>query len=434
MGDEQRRVEAGRIRRRVEQHVHAGDEPAAADLEPLDRAGVGDRVEPCGRLVLRPFDDRLVAERAGRAQWVRRVGQEAPVDRRAGTPAVDVRRARSRGARRRRASRTAGRAAGARPPARAPPRGSRGRDRAAVSSTASSRTRGGLSAVSWVGSGVRGSCTPGDAPVAVDGCAAPRSPRALAAASRRTATVRPTASRPRAPRGSRSRAPDRGCSRRSGSSAAISSTSPNVCSRSASQSCSSRIPGVSRMTPPAASRISSRCVVVCRPRWSSSRTSFVASSSSPASAFTIVDLPTPDEPSRTAVRFGSSHGRSCVEPRAGLRRHGERRARAERDRLDLVEVRRDVVDEVGLRQQDDRLRAALPRHREVALEPAHVEVERQRLDEERDVDVRGEHLLARRVPHLLARDRRAALEHRLDEVRRRGRRRPSRRRPAARRS
>ena len=83
-----------------------------------------------------------------------------------------------------------------------------------------------------------------------------------------------------------------------------------------------------------------------------------------------------------------------VDPLAGLRRDGLDRARAERHRLDLGEVRRDVVDEVGLRQQHDGLRAALPRHREVALEPAHVEVERQRLHEERDVDVRREDLLA----------------------------------------
>ena len=65
---------------------------------------------------------------------------------------------------------------------------------------------------------------------------------------------------------------------------------------------------------------------------------------------------------------------------------------------------------------DDRLRTALPRHREVALEPAQVEVERQRLHEERDVDVRGEHLLARRLPDLLARDRRAPRQHGLDQL------------------
>ena len=117
------------------------------------------------------------------------------------------------------------------------------------------------------------------------------------------------------------------------------------------------------------------------------------------------------------MRFGSSHVPELVEPDAGLRRHGVNGARAKRHRLDLVEERRHVVDEVDLREQDDRLRAALPRHREVPLEPPHVEVERQRLDEERDVDVRGEHLLAHGVPDLLAGDRRAPVEHGFDELR-----------------
>ena len=53
----------------------------------------------------------------------------------------------------------------------------------------------------------------------------------------------------------------------------------------------------------------------------------------------------------------------------------------------------DVVAEVGLRQHDNRVRAALPREHEVALEPAQVVVLRQRADEEDDVDVRGHHLL-----------------------------------------
>ena len=48
-----------------------------------------------GALVLGPFDDRLVAERAARAQRVRRVGQEASVDPEQVLHAVDVGRARS---------------------------------------------------------------------------------------------------------------------------------------------------------------------------------------------------------------------------------------------------------------------------------------------------------------------------------------------------
>ncbi len=72
-----------------------------------------------------------------------------------------------------------------------------------------------------------------------------------------------------------------------------------------SQSCSSRIPGVSRTSPPPGSSTSWRCVVVWRPSPSSSRIVCVASSSSPASVFTSVDLPTPEEPSSAIVRPGA---------------------------------------------------------------------------------------------------------------------------------
>ena len=54
------------------------------------------------------------------------------------------------------------------------------------------------------------------------------------------------------------------------------------------------------MTPPPGSSMSSRWVVVCRPL-PSDRMSPVAARSSPASAFTMVDLPTPDSPSRATV-------------------------------------------------------------------------------------------------------------------------------------
>jgi len=44
--DEERRVEPGWVGSRVEEHVHAGNEAAAADLEPFDRPCVCDRLEP----------------------------------------------------------------------------------------------------------------------------------------------------------------------------------------------------------------------------------------------------------------------------------------------------------------------------------------------------------------------------------------------------
>ncbi len=110
-------------------------------------------------------------------------------------------------------------------------------------------------------------------------------------------------------------------------------------------------------------------------------------------------------------------GAHVVEPCRGKRRHREDGARTEGHRLGLGQERRDVVDEVDLRQEHDGLRTALPRHRQITLEAACVEVERQRLDQEGDVDVRREHLLARGVQRLLARQHRATWQHLLDERR-----------------
>ena len=78
------------------------------------------------------------------------------------------------------------------------------------------------------------------------------------------------------------------------------------------------------------------------------------------------------------------------------------RAGADGHSLRLGDEARGVVDEIDLGEQDDRLRTALPHHREIALEPACVEVERERLHDERDVDVGREHLLARDAERLLA--------------------------------
>ena len=68
---------------------------------------------------------------------------------------------------------------------------------------------------------------------------------------------------------------------------------------------SDRMPGVSMSSAPPGRRTSSRWVVVWRPRESSSRTAAVRCRSLPTSALTSVDLPTPDEPSTTAVRPGA---------------------------------------------------------------------------------------------------------------------------------
>ena len=199
---------------------------------------------------------------------------------------------------------------------------------------------------------------------------------------------------------------------------ASSSTSLNVSARPSddSQSCSSRSPGVSTTSPPPGSRTSWRCRVVCRPSPSCSRIVCVASSSSPASVFTSVDLPTPDEPSSAIVRPGSEVGADQVEAVAGQARDRVDR-HAERDRLDLEHLQRMVGVEIALRQHDHRLGAALPRHRHVPLQAAEVEVLVQRHDQEDGVDVGGEHLLLRGVQRDLARELRPAGDDGVDRRR-----------------
>src|SRR5438093_1939604 len=92
--------------------------------------------------------------------------------------------------------------------------------------------------------------------------------------------------------------------------------SPNDWSRpSASHRASSRIPGVSRTRPPSGRRWSCRRVVVCRPCPSSSRISRVAATSAPASRFSSVDLPTPDEPTKATVRPGPIRALTSSTPR-----------------------------------------------------------------------------------------------------------------------
>jgi hypothetical protein len=63
--------------------------------------------------------------------------------------------------------------------------------------------------------------------------------------------------------------------------------------------------------------------------------------------------------------------------------------------------------EVGFREDDHRLRAALPRERQVALETAEVEILVHRRDDEDDVDVGAQHLLLRGLPGGLAGELRA---------------------------
>ena len=152
-------------------------------------------------------------------------------------------------------------------------------------------------------------------------------------------TARARAGRRPAQPGPRSRAPPRGGSRRTGTSAAMSARSAK-----AGVEAGLRRPGDAQGTGSRACRSGARRRAGGRARdaWScgghgqsSSRTAAVRRRSSPSSALTRVDLPTPDEPRTTAVRPG---GQVVVgkpvdavarergdEPDLDPRRHGSRR-------------------------------------------------------------------------------------------------------------
>ena len=86
---------------------------------------------------------------------------------------------------------------------------------------------------------------------------------------------------------------------------------------------------------------------------------------------------------------------------------------AGRDRLDLVDVSRRIVDEVRLVQHDDRRGAALPRDDQVALDPPRIEIAVEAADEKHDVDVGGDDLFFGGIAGRAARE---AAEPRQDGV------------------
>ena len=59
--------------------------------------------------------------------------------------------------------------------------------------------------------------------------------------------------------------------------------------------------------------------------------------------------------------------------------------------------RRDIANEIALREHDNRQRAALPRQREIALEATGVHIASESRRDECDVDVRRDDLRRRRV-------------------------------------
>ena len=121
---------------------------------------------------------------------------------------------------------------------------------------------------------------------------------------------------------------------------------------------------------------------------------------------------------------GASQAPSASSPVPSTTLTGEHGHRAAERVADLERAQRRVRVEVGLGEDDDRLRLGVGGEREEALEPAQVEVAVERADDERDVDVRGEHLglgaaVARRPG-----DAAAARQHRVDDAGRRVRRHP----------
>ena len=90
--------------------------------------------------------------------------------------------------------------------------------------------------------------------------------------------------------------------------------------------------------------------------------------------------------------------------------------RAGRDGLDLRDEPRLILrHEIGLVQQDDRPRAAVPRGDQVALDAPRVEIMIQAADQEHDIDVRGDDLLLGDIARRLARELAAAGERGLDD-------------------
>ena len=75
---------------------------------------------------------------------------------------------------------------------------------------------------------------------------------------------------------------------------------------------------------------------------------------------------------------------------------------------------RHLRGEVGLREDDDRLGAAVPGRRQEPLEPAEVRLPVEPGDDEEDVDVGGKHLLHGGPAGRLADDRRPPFEHGLN--------------------
>ena len=146
--------------------------------------------------------------------------------------------------------------------------------------------------------------------------------------------------------------------------------------------------------PPPATRCSSRVTVVWRPLPSSRSARDPHAGRRRPARSAMLDLPTPDAPSSAITRPPATSARTSSRPSPVTTETGVTGQGAPgRDALgDLRGVRR----EVGLRQQDDGLRAAGPGQREQPRDAALVGVGHEALDDGDDVDVRRERLPGRR--------------------------------------
>ena len=175
------------------------------------------------------------------------------------------------------------------------------------------------------------------------------------------------------------------------SSKAASSPAPS------DQSWISRRPGVSRRRAPPGRAISSRWVVVCRPRWSAARTSRVFCFSRPRSRLTRVRLADAGGAQERDRAAGREPRHERLQPLARLGRDREHRD-AGGDGLDLGAAGVEVRAQVGLVEQHDREGPALPGEDERPLDPPRVEVPVEAHHEEDGVHVGGQHLGHRAVP------------------------------------
>ena len=131
------------------------------------------------------------------------------------------------------------------------------------------------------------------------------------------------------------------------------------------------------------------------------------------------DLPTPEDPSSAPVRpTPDARARARATPGAGIVDGMDLDRR--RERADLIDRHLRILHEISLVQDDDRGGAALQGDREVAFEPARIEVVIEAADQEHGVDVRGDDLLLGGIARRASRETAEPRQHGLDaRVRRR---------------